>query len=481
MACGKGEDSQPIKGSLAMPTSSIKGPHLVRYGTASDQCYLLNDFAKTYDQLVINANILAHMPSAMGNFVVHKAKKPYFIDPQTHAFQHSVEHLLSTSKKSAGEIKKSWRSLLNSYGEPLATIIGKEQRPLLPSDLDKTSVRKAFCKRVLAFQNDTITHSIKDGKDAKYFQYLAKKKNVQLADHPPTLLVAPYFFMSAQFAAEWRKTNIECLEDSRAIINDTKYDLPLAAQIVISKDILATDSYRDDLVKAYTSSSAKPDVFLIWIDDFKEENQSEVYLNNYQDLISQLAQTGSEVIVLYGGFFSIAAALAGGLKGKLSGVCHGLEYGESKSVVPVAGGIPVAKYYLPRLHSRLSASVAVKSIQVLDGFKSAPIFHKEICNCNICKSVIVKVPTSEFAKFTATKDSTFWRAGRRVSMDFPTAETSDLCAKHYMWCKYAEYQDKRTKGDICKELKATYGALKKVIGLDHVGHADVWADALSKV
>jgi hypothetical protein len=459
---------------------AIVGMHLVRYGTASDQCYLLGDFLKTYNQLVINANILAHMPSAMSDFVALKAKKPYFIDPQTHALQHSLEHLLSTSKKSNGTIKRSWSSLLEAYGEPVYQIIAKDHRPVLPTDFNKKSERKAFCRRVIEFQKNKISDSLTSGKDSKYFKYLAKTKagEQSIAKYPPSLVVAPYFFISTQFFNDWLTVNLNCLEDARTVLSESKDSIPLAAQIVISKDFLYETKLIDELVAAYTNSIAKPEVFLLWIDDFKEEEQPASILKNYQELISKLAKNKIEVAVLYGGFFSISSAIHGNLKNKLTGICHGLEYGESKSVVPVTGGIPVAKYYLPCLHSRLPARVAYFSIKELGGFNNPQSFHKKICDCKTCTSVITKSATTDFSKYTNTKPSTFWRAGRRVAMDFPTAETSDLCTKHYMLCKYREYQDNRSLTELRKELISTYTVLKEKIGLDYVGHAQVWSDSL---
>jgi len=82
-----------------MSQKPIQGPHLVRFGTAADQKFLLGDFLSTYDQLVINANMVAHMTSALASFLSVRAKnKPYLIDPQTHAFQHDISHLESNSE-----------------------------------------------------------------------------------------------------------------------------------------------------------------------------------------------------------------------------------------------------------------------------------------------------------------------------------------------------------------------------------------------
>src|SRR5262245_26184535 len=108
-----------------MPTkvSPFSGPHFVRYGTAADQKYLVGELGPTYDHLVINANMLAHMKAAFSYFVSQKVKKPFFIDPQTHAFQHDISYLQSASKEKEGEIKKSIKALLSAYGDPVETKI----------------------------------------------------------------------------------------------------------------------------------------------------------------------------------------------------------------------------------------------------------------------------------------------------------------------------------------------------------------------
>lgn len=86
----------------------INGLHLVRYGTPADQKFLLGEFVKTYDQLVINANMVAHAPAALASFLLQRAKnKPYFIDPQTHAFQHDITLLESDSPAKEGELRRS--------------------------------------------------------------------------------------------------------------------------------------------------------------------------------------------------------------------------------------------------------------------------------------------------------------------------------------------------------------------------------------
>jgi len=452
--------------------AAIAGLHLVRFGTAADQTYLLNEFAPTYDQLIVNANTIAHMPAAMATFLAVRANKPFFIDPQTHAFQHELEPLRSTSRKSAGKIKRSWEKLISRYGDPVQRSVLGEDRSILPEDFANDDECKAFVQRVVAFQLDELNDQFKSGPDAAYVAYLAEAADrVNLV--VPSLAVAPYFFLTPQFFDEWLNVNIRCLGYAREVARERK--VALAAQVVISQDVLMLSELCHQLVEAY--SSAKPDVILLWIDSFSEHDQSTGELAAYVSLVSELSNI-SPVVNLYGGYFSIAAARFGQLRDKLVGVCHGLEYGETKPTVPISGGVPVAKFYIPRLHERLSPRIATRIIRALGGFDSVESFHRNICNCAMCQTVIRRQPEREFGEYTATKISTFWRSGRRVAMDFPTASASDLCTRHYMWCKHREYTDHTDLSSTREAFSREFDALKRAVGLDYVGHCKTWPAAL---
>jgi hypothetical protein len=466
-----------------MASPGIAGLHLVRFGTAADQEYFLRDFADTYEQIVVNANMVAHMPSAMASFLAIRAQKPFFIDPQTHAFQHAIDQLLSTSKKSGGEIKRSWKTIRGHYGDPIARIFqDATARALLPDDFSDTDETRDFCARVIEFQNDELSRQLARGPDADYIKYLAEESGQGGDDIQslvtPSLLVAPYFFLDTQFFEEWLSTNIRCLELSREVLRQKGLAQPLAAQLLISQEILSNERFRARLVETYLASAAKPEVFLLWIDRFAEQEKSDWELKNYISLVADLTAKGAFAANLYGGYFSVIVARSGVLQNKLVGVCHGLEYGESKPAIPISGGIPTAKFYAPPVHSRLASRVAVRVIRNLDGFRDVNAFHTRICDCRVCKAVIRKDPENDFKAFTETKASAFWRAGRRVAMDFPTAKASDLCAKHYMWCKHREYTETRPLDDTCDSLEQAFAKLKAPVGLDQVGHCSVWPHVL---
>lgn len=460
-----------------MSNAPITGLHLIRFGTAADQEYFLNGWRDTYDQIVVNANMVAHMPAALSTFLAFRTQKPYFIDPQTHAFQHEVEYLMSDAKREEGQakLKRSWHTLVKAYG-PLveSALVGDNPRALLPEDFTDAGRVKEFCARVLEYQRSKVSEEATTGENAEYVQFYAAEEKKGPGQFQPTLVTAPYFHLTQQFFDEWLTVNLNCLTASRSAMGEAKMTLPLAAQIVIARETLSSVKRLDDLIKAYSEHASQPDVFLLWIDSFMEQEASADELRALVKLVNGLSAKGRPVANLYGGYFSVASARFGSLQGRLQGVCHGLEYGESKPVVPISGGVPVAKFYLPALHSRLHTRVAIRAIRALKGFVSSAEFFRLVCDCAECRGVIKDNPEMDFGAFTESKASTFWRSGQRVAMEFPTAKASDLCAKHYLWCKHREYTEAKQLDPLCAELESTFNLLREPIGLEYAGHAAIW-------
>jgi hypothetical protein len=459
------------------PNKGITGLHWVRYGIAGDQKYLLGEFAETYDQLVVNANMVAHMPSAISQFLSQQLKKSFVIDPQTHAFQHEIDSLLSDSEKSAGSLKRSWKRLVERYGAPLDSVIGSDEpRSLLPDDLADNDLLVGFCKRVLLFQRDEITREIEEGEDADYIRFLAEQTGANAANVPPAMLIAPYFFIGGPLQDDWLALNSRCVEASRQIVNSDAPEIPLAAQVIISKELLSDKDLRTQV--ANTFLAGKPDVILLWIDGFSEQAASSAQLEHFVEFVGELSQQNTPVINLYGGFFSVAEARVGQLQGKLKGICHGLEYGESRFVNPVAGGVPVARFYSNHLHHRLPGRVAYTEIRALGGFQSVQHYHGTICDCPECKKVINKNPEQDFRAYIESASKSIFRQGRRVAMEFPTAEAADHCTRHYMWCKSREYRNNLVLADLKQQLLAAHTNLIRHVGSEFAAHAKLWAGVL---
>jgi hypothetical protein len=449
-----------------MEATRATGGHLVRYGTAADQHYLIGEFLNTYDQLVFNASIVAHMPAALAIFITQRANnKPYFIDPQTHAFQHDIEYLQSNSERNEGKIKRSVSKLINYYGDPIKAKLLVEEKSILPSDFSDPSLVREFCQRVMGYQFLVIDDEASQSDVSPYYEFLKEEKGLSINTFGPDMIIAPYFYMEGSTFKEWVRTNIFCAEESKKIAS--LLNKPLGIQIAISQDVLFIPDYIDQ-IKRYCE--IQPEKILLWIDKFDEQTASIEHLKKYVELLKIFQGKGIPIVNLYGGFFSVLLKR----RGLLSGVTHSLEYGEQRSVVPVGGGIPVAKFYLPELHFRMQSRDAYRAVKGLGGLTNVSDFHKKVCGCKQCEAVITTDPNIDFYnKYGQTRVI----KGRQ----YPTPETKNNCVRHYMWVKEKEYNSKETPEEAIKRLEDTRKQLEKHVGLENTIHCQNWADAIKLI
>lgn len=458
-------------------TKSVNGCHIIRFGTAPDQKFLLGDYLAGYDELILNSNSVAHMPNALSTFLSQKAhNKPYLVDPLTHAFQHDTQYIESNSKNREGEIKKSLGKLATAFGAPIEKAILKDHRSLVPADFEGSPVLSRFCNRVLDFQLKKLPSVTTKSDVAKYYRFKANKKGETFADRifAPTVLVAPYFYLAGSSFNNWLDVNLRCAENAKEICQ--KKRKPLGLQLVLSQDVLLSPGMRKKICSGY--GSIAPDLVLLWVDNFDEHEVSQSHLESFVNLLQELSHFSS-VINLYGSFFSVILSRCGIVK-NLIGVSHGLEYGEMRGVVPVGGGMPKAKYYLPRLHKRLDFIDAVRAVRALGGLKSANEFHENVCNCRICQSVISDAPESEFEAFSKGKSKTFTRNGQRVTQEFPLRETRDLTVAHYLQCKREEYRNQISLSNVLSELANVHEQLRAAGIPKEIGHCLRWSKVFEK-
>ena len=185
-----------------------------------------------------------------------------------------------------------------------------------------------------------------------------------------------------------------------------------------------------------------------------------------------------EVINLHGGYFSVLAAGTLG-KSAMSGVTHGPEFGEFRSVVPVGGGIPIARYYIPALHTRIRYREAVKFLKAKGWLVSAEAFREHVCDCPECLETLGG-DISRFTEFGKGKVKDVKRGSGIVRIEYPTTQTKLHCLRHYLQRKAIEYRfaDTASKEQIIANLHDGRG-FKDVMGLDGVSHLQRWEKALS--
>ncbi len=438
--------------------------HWMNFGTFAEQKYFTYPTPNTYKGVIINGNMASHAPDGLAAFILEKTKSlPYIIDPLTHAFQHNF----SAIENQKGGIKKSIEKMVSSYGDIIQSAVD-ERRPLNSKNFESDTKSREFVERTLDFQDSILQEPMSDSDTLKYLDF---------NDHlEPYAVIAPYFYMNETSIDNWLPVNINLCE----IAIKYKESQKLMASIVIDQAILDDIEKINQIVNYYTKLDIKG--FLIWIDDFDETSTSISRLRNFLKLIKGLRDSGNyEIINLHGGYFSI---LASGSVGNhlFDGVAHGPEYGEFRSVIPVGGGIPVAKFYIPRIHSRVKYREALQYLQYLKYLENANIYFKNVCNCALCQEVIDN-NSNNFQLFGEATAKEVRRGSSFVRIDYPTTETKERCLKHYLQRKEIEYYraSNETKDVLLEELEATYNEYFNAASEENISHLLKWKQVLSEL
>ncbi len=477
--------------------------HILRYGTNADQKYFSGDLENCYDVVAINASMAAFSPDALALFVAKKTPdKEFFLDPMTHLFQHNKGFISSERKKAEKDnstrIKSSVAKLINEYakeieGAELVDVKDDEEAKLNKAnknyDLIKSAVKnnppeknffKSFTEGVLNFQNNIVPSDKAD--DYRAYINFANETGTDgfMLQDKPMFVVAPYFYLQSRDS--WLSKNMTLIDVS-AEVEEAK---DIYAQVVIDKRLMdkavIDDTYQD--LDQIFEEYGKKEVggYLVWIDSYSEHEELSKSLIKYAELLNKLHGENKETIALYGGYFSIV--LGHSDVDILNGVAHGLEYGESRPLVPVGGGIPRAKFYLPAIHRRVDFPDMVEVLKEKN-INSKKKYHEEICACDTCKEVIKS--DNVLDEFTAAygliKYTTVKRGDRIVTMSFSAKETKDLSLKHYLAIKKVEFDSLRKKkiDEIIKEWEVTLSVYGDVLDSHYLSHLGEWTEAIKKL
>ncbi|MFP4458781.1 MAG: hypothetical protein ACLFSQ_04235 [Candidatus Zixiibacteriota bacterium] len=433
--------------------------HILLFGTFREDRYFNERFKDSYDLIGFNSNILAWAPQGVASFISRLKNKKYFIDPQTHAFQHSVRTIQNFKKdKSEWVLKKSIEQLKDYYGGIIADYAGK--KPIVAKDFDNED-KKKLCENVLKFQYNIIQDSITD-EVSEFLDFSEEEIH-------PEFVIAPYLFIDPDDYINQIKVNKEFYEISKKIFDEK----PVFLELVIHQDIMIKDRLLDFLIEKYNKLS-KIDGVILWIDNFIE-NDILTYksdLNQYLKLLKELQKLDCPVINLHGSYFS--TILSGQDFQYLSGVGHGIEYGESRAVIPVGGGVPTAKFYFPQFHKRIDYHPDAENILMeRDWIRTKNIYHDNVCNCLTCKDLIGQKVVQDFQKFGENKVSP------KNGKAYPTSEAQDLSRRHYLYNKVEEYTFVKDKSieDILERLKDASKVDKRITS-HSFKHIDNWISVL---
>lgn len=442
--------------------------HWMLFSTFAEQRHFEYPATGTYQGVVINANMAAHAPAGLAAFLLGKtAGMHYIIDPLTHAFQHDPEVICD----SEGEPKSSIKGLAEHYGEPVSKFVGSH--PVLPKHFRDETILRGFTDRCVEFQLSHLRNAMQRDDAAKYLD--KNELNV-----PPYAVVAPYFFLTETTYEDWLPVCRDAAAYTSERVKQHKEGegVKVFGAAVVSQGVLVDEAAQDAITNVLNKVDL--DGHLLWIDNLDEQSASRGELAGLLRLGRQLRMAGHrEVLNLHGGYFSTLAAGVLG-RGALSGVTHAPEFGEFRPVVPVGGGIPIARYYLPGLHTRVRYRDALRVIRAKGGLEDSKTFHDEICACPKCKEVLAGSP----ANFTLFGESTVKSVRRRhgiVRIEFPTTEAKLRCLCHYLQCKRIEYgmAGSASREQLVGELDKGMQDFEDVTGLEGVAHLQRWKSVLT--
>ena len=437
--------------------------HWMTFSTFAEQRFFIYPSPDTYKGVIINANMIAHAPAGIVGFLLERTQNlSFIIDPLTHAFQHDIKYIMSN--RDGKEVKSSIYKLAKEYGSPFIDKVG--DKPINHSDFTNENRRKKMVENCIKFQRTKLK---KSKTKADVDKYLSEAEQTL----EPYALITPYFYLTEISYKEWLDVMKKCLLD---VLNIKTQKEKVFVSIVISKEILR-DKDMIDCITSKFSDINSIDGFLIWIDNFDEQSASIQELKQFIYLCKKLKTQSNEVINLHGGYFS--SLVAGNLGNSLlSGVAHGPEFGEYRSVIPVGGGIPIAKYYIPKLYSRVRYRDAFNIFKSFNWLEDSTIFHNNVCECSICKEVI-SGNIDQFTNFGLSKSKIINRRGKPISLDYPIKKTKEICLKHYLNVKKTEYEKvvTLTKKQLLSDLKSNQNIFEEVVGIDFIGYLKKWREA----
>ena len=402
---------------------------------AAEKNILLDESIKDkYHGIVVGANVAAYGRTWVSQFM-KTISKPFFVDPQTFAFQTSRDFILKND-----DMKKSYSALALEYG--IGGIALEDKRELVPEDFDAGGDVINFVESTIEFQKRLV--SPVTGSQRSIFEYaeiLGYGEEISKVEEPE-FLVAPYFYFR-NTEDPWYNINLHLMDCAKELFSESE----VYAVICTEKDILLKEKEIDRIVEHYSDING----IILWFSDFNELNQEKEILKSYIQFLRKLSP--KDILAMYGGHFSILSSKFG-----LNGISPGIGMSEYKNVTHrVTGGVFSNRYYIPQ----------AKTMVVEADARSFYLDHPaNLCKCDVC---------GEITKNASSDPNEFF-----------TQLTPELAKKHYCLCRVAEnrYMQERSLSEINENLKNNFNFCENNIdGIYNIKyrHLGVWLSVLEDV
>lgn len=453
----------------------VKSQLIIRLGSHAEKEYI-EKTAPFLDGVMIGSNLIESTPGATASLAVrlvgasrrHSLK--VIIDPMTYAFgtyrddfgrQRTDLDWIKSDQKIKGQKDKTERKLKRSYSR-LAMRLGSlfadatmRDRAILPADLASPAARHAVCAAVIDYQTKRLPEEF--AKDEDFAGFAGELPQ-------PSFVFAPYFYVDPTLQTEWIEVGLQLAEATV----DAATGHQVHAVFCANDSVLSDATLLDRLVSKLPDTGVKG--VWLWFSSFDELQADVSQLASFRSLVERLSARMT-VYNMHGGFFSLALTKSG-----LSGVVHGIGYGEQKNVIPVIGqSTPTVRYYFPPLRRRLGIpeiQVALKRREI----ESAAKFIEEICNCVVCRGVL----DSDLDQLAQFGDMHFSTPQSQRMAQTPAA--AKRCRYHFILRRIAERDWIRSAdlGQISAELAS---AEERWAGLPTLSqsakHMRAWRQALA--
>jgi len=354
----------------------------LRYGSHAEKEYYLKALS-LFDGMMVGANLLEATPAATISLLVKlcgkNSKCSFFIDPMTYAFGEYIDpeskdirrdlDWIKSDQKIRGQtvrqLKRSYRKLAESLGIGFTCVYNNGASKAIDQFKDISSL----CNGVIEYQKNRFNELI--GKDDELKQFIDSLPK-------PKGLLSPYFFIhegNKESLFDLTYQMAQYCADSN--LNDEVYSV-----LCIDKPLL-NDPLFDACIEKLITLKIKG--LWLWISQFQEEDAQYQLLEKYLSVVNKVSKSGKQIFNMHGGYFSLLATHKG-----LTGISHGVGYGEQKDVMPVVGrGIPTVRYYLPPVFKRTGIPEIQRSFSAIE-VKSIEDFFSKICDCAICSGILKK-------------------------------------------------------------------------------------------
>lgn len=296
-------------------------------------------FRKLYDYMVLPGHQKAYFDNSLVSFVSSGLKKDFLVNPMTYYLKQDYKKFIIDEEED--DFKHSIKDLFSKYGKPGNSFLDKKT-------LSPNHFNDEFFKKVLDFQEHRSSET----------EEIKEKYQIEKEEEGELLGFIPAYFGFEVVDSDWFELNLDSLDYAASEYD--KGDKKLYPMIVTSKDTIAKDNNRKEIINRYSNFSEEIESVLIWIDNWKQEEVNRNRINDLIKFVNGFKEKGIEVIIMYAGFYE---ALLG-----VSGICHGVFYTENKKIeFSSGGGLVPKRYYLEPLHTFRNINEIRKKIDKLKG------------------------------------------------------------------------------------------------------------------